>query len=648
MKRLTAVIDRNGCDELAKRLVWLSCVDVDVAPQVESDFLARNDVSAETDAIRASLEECARAIELLSGRGTVPKRGLLSAKPELSRGDADPEFLREAKELVKSVSDISSELDSIASDRVLIASELEALHPWRGFELPTAFKGTSRTEIYSGSFPSGSNVDAIVAEIEEKFAAALLYKKQIDGISYVSFVVHKNDTQAVARILSSAGFVKSPVAAYKAVPETVGCALEEKLMTLDERTSALYRQADELAPRISSLQMYYDVETTRQTFADAKKRMFNTEYTSILTGWVPEKAEEEVIVELEAANAAYELREPTEEEDAPVLLENNKFATAFEPVVGLYSLPKYGSFDPTMVMSIFYLIIFAFMFADVGYGLLLFAGCMLGLKLMKPRGGLKKFLQMFAYCGLACMVTGVLFGGYFGDLPTKMAVNMFGAAEEADLSLWFNPINDPMTFLVVSLAIGAIHLVGALCVKFYVLWASGKRLDAVFDAGGWILVFLGAAVAIVGVALGNAMSKVGLVFVIIGYLTLICTQGRAEKSPVMKVLKGLMALYDTISYVSDLLSYSRILSLGLASAVIASVFNLIGTMGGLSFGGIVIFIIAVLVGHLLNIAINVLGSFVHTSRLQYIEFFGKFYEDGGRAFVPLEPAAKYHIYKEKV
>ena len=299
-------------------------------------------------------------------------------------------------------------------------------------------------------------------------------------------------------------------------------------------------------------------------------------------------------------------------------------------------------------MSIFYLIIFALMFADVGYGLILLVGCLLGLKLMKPRGSLKKFLQMFAYCGVACMITGVLFGGYFGDLPTKMAVNMFGAAEEADLSLWFNPINDPMTFLVVSLAIGAVHLVGALAVKFYILWRSGKPLDAIFDAGSWILVFLGAGVAIVGIVLGNVMSTVGLVLVILGYGTLICTQGRAEKNPVMKVLKGLMALYDTISYVSDLLSYSRILSLGLASAVIASVFNLIGTMGGLSFGGIVIFVVAVLVGHLLNIAINVLGSFVHTSRLQYIEFFGKFYEDGGRAFVPLEPMAKYHVYKEKI
>lgn len=647
MKRLTAVIDRNGCDDLAKRLVWLSCVDVDVVPQIEGESSKLGDVSDETDRIRENLEECARAISLLSGRGTTPKSGLFSAKPELPRGDADAEMLAEAESIIRSVSDISRELDSVASDRALLATELEALHPWRGFDIPTAFTGTAKTDICSGSLPSGTNADALAAEIEEKLAAVLLYKNQIDGVSYVSFAVHKSDAQALARMLSAVGFVKSPVAKYKVTSETAGHALEEKLMELDEKTAGLYREADALAPRISRLQMYYDAESTRQSFVDAKKRMFNTEYTAIITGWVPESSADEVISELESAGAAYELRDPEENEDVPVLLKNNKFAESFEPVVGLYSLPKYGAYDPTMVMSIFYLIIFALMFADVGYGLVLLVGCLLGLKLMKPRGSLKKFLQMFAYCGVACMVTGVLFGGYFGDLPTKMAVNMFGAAEEADLALWFNPINDPMTFLVVSLAIGAIHLVGALAVKFYILWRSGKRLDAVFDAGAWILVFLGAGIAIVGVMLGNVLSTVGLVLVILGYLTLICTQGRAEKNPVMKVLKGLMALYDTISYVSDLLSYSRILSLGLASAVIASVFNIIGTMGGFSFGGIVIFVIAVLVGHLLNIAINVLGSFVHTSRLQYIEFFGKFYDDGGRAFVPLEPMAKYHVYKEK-
>lgn len=650
MKRLTAVVSRSGSDELAKSLVWLSCVDVDVTPVIpdEQSEFEKFDLSEEERRIEGKLEECSSAIDLLSGRGTVAKRGFLSPKPELPRGDIDPEKLKTAEQTVKDACEIKERLAELQSDRVLLASELESLLPWRNYEVPLAFGGTGMTEVIFGSFPSGTDVENFNLSVTEKLAAEVLYTSVTDGITYVSYIVHKSDAQKLARELSAVGFVKSPVTKYKTAADTAGQRLEEKIMEIDEETLELYKKADELAKRIGDVELYSDSERIRESYADAKSRMANTEYTSLLTGWVPIDKIDEVSTALEKAGAAYELSDPEEDDDVPVLLKNNKFAESFEPVVGLYSLPKYGSYDPTMVMSIFYIIIFGLMFADVGYGLILSGACLLGLRLMKPRGSLNKFLRMFAICGASCIVMGVLFGGYFGDLPAKMAVNMFGAAEEADLSLWFNPINEPMMFLVVSIAIGALHLVGALSVKFYILCTKGKVLDAFFDAGSWILVFLGAGIAVIGIVAENALSTVGLVLVITGYAVLIATQGRAEKSVVMKIAKGLMSLYDTISYVSDLLSYSRILSLGLASSVIASVFNLIGTMGGLSFAGIIIFIVAVLVGHSLNIAINVLGSFVHTSRLQYIEFFGKFYEDGGRAFIPLEPSAKYHVYEEKL
>ncbi len=647
MKRLTAVVNRDGCDELSKRLVWLSCVDVDVAPAVDGEW-TRSDTAEAEHAAAAIINECDTAIDLLSGRGTVKRGGLLSAKPELPRGEVEAEALDRGESIVGESCEICHLLEEIKTKRASLATDLQSLLPWRGYDLPLAFSGTAGTEVLLGSLAPGANAEEIFSEIEEKLAATLLYSNVIDGVTYISCIVHKSDVQALLRELSAVGFVKSPVMRPNITADVAGQKLEDKIIILDEETASLYRRADELAPYIAEIELYSDAIRTQQSYVTAKSRMAQTDYTAIVTGWVPTDAEEEVIEELTAAGAAYDLRDPEPEEDVPVLLKNNKFVRAFEPVVGLYSLPKYGAYDPTGVMSVFYLIIFGLMFADFGYGLILSVGCLLGLRMMKPRGSLQKFLQMFMYCGISCMAMGILFGGYFGDLPTKMAVNMFGAAEEADLSLWFNPVNDPMTFLVVSLAIGAIHLVGALAVKFYIMCCSGKWLDAIFDAGSWILVFLGAGVAIVGIVTETVLSTIGLVLVILGYSILILTQGRAEKNIIMKIGKGIMSLYDTISYVSDLLSYSRILSLGLASAVIASVFNLIGTMGGLSFGGIIIFVVAVLIGHTLNIAINVLGSFVHASRLQYIEFFGKFYEDGGRAFIPLEPAAKYHVYKEKL
>ncbi|MBQ8401522.1 MAG: V-type ATP synthase subunit I, partial [Clostridia bacterium] len=355
--------------------------------------------------------------------------------------------------------------------------------------------------------------------------------------------------------------------------------------------------------------------------------------TAVLTGWVPEHMAEKTAALLEKRGAAWQFSDPEPEDDVPVLLINNAMASPFEPVVSLYSLPAYGTFDPTFLMSFFYILIFGLMFADVGYGLLLTAGCILGRYLLHTEGTLRKFCNMFFLCGISMTGMGILFGGYFGDLPQILAQN-FGGRQTGDTALWFSPLQDPMGFLVISIAVGAVHLFTGLAVRFWILWRAGDRLSAVSDAGSWMLIFTGAGLCLLH-------PYAGLTIAGIGAAVLVCTGGRHEKNPVMKVLKGLSGLYGIVNYVSDLLSYSRILSLGLASAVIASVFNIIGTMAGPTFIGVMLLVVVGMIGHGMNLAINLLGSFVHTSRLQYIEFFGKFYVDGGRAFTPLEPQSRY-------
>ena len=276
------------------------------------------------------------------------------------------------------------------------------------------------------------------------------------------------------------------------------------------------------------------------------------------------------------------------------------------------------------------------MLGDVAYGLILAVGGFLAVKLMKPKGGIKKLITLFAICGVSCIIAGVLFGSYFGDLPTKMMVNMFGVAEEnvPKIAILFDPMQNPMGLLIISLAVGAIHLFTGMGIKFYVLCKEGRPLDAVFDIGSWYVFFIGIGLLFVSPNIGKYVA-------IAGASMLVLTQGRNQKNVIMKFLMGLYSLYDSISYLSDLLSYSRIMALGLASVVIASVVNLLGTMGG--FIGV---IIAIIVGHTLNLVINLLGTFVHTSRLQYIEFFGKFFEDGGRPFKPMTPEMKYTAISE--
>jgi len=253
---------------------------------------------------------------------------------------------------------------------------------------------------------------------------------------------------------------------------------------------------------------------------------------------------------------------------------------------------------------------------------------------------------MFGYCGISCAVFCVLFGAYFGDLPLAIMRNMMGIPEAelpnlallgssaANVAVLFDPLQNPMGFLVVSLGIGAIHLIAGMAVKFYILCRDGHPLDAILDIGAYWLLFA-------GIVMIFLLPTAGVWVAVAAVVLIVLTHGRSEKNPVMKLLKGLLGIYDLISYVSDLLSYSRILALGLAAGVIAQVVNILGTMGGASVGGFIGLVIAFVVGHLLNIAINVLGTFVHTSRLQYIEFFGKFYEDGGIPFEPAVPSEKY-------
>jgi V/A-type H+-transporting ATPase subunit I len=217
------------------------------------------------------------------------------------------------------------------------------------------------------------------------------------------------------------------------------------------------------------------------------------------------------------------------------------------------------------------------------------------------------------------------------ELPNLALLSTSG---KANVAMLFDPIQEPMAFLIVSLGIGALHLIMGMAVQFYILCKDGHPVAALLDIGTYWVLFGGFALLVL-------MPDVGLWVTLGAALLIVLTHGRGEKSFIMKIMKGLLGLYDLINYVADLLSYSRILALGLASAIIAQVINILGTMGGASVVGFIAFVVALVIGHLLNLAINVLGTFVHTSRLQYIEFFGKFYEDGGVPFEPAEPSERY-------
>ena len=235
------------------------------------------------------------------------------------------------------------------------------------------------------------------------------------------------------------------------------------------------------------------------------------------------------------------------------------------------------------------------------------------------------------------MIMGVIFGSYFGDFMSYFLGDR--------LILTFDMLegNGPIYFLLVSLGMGAVHLIAGMAVQFVKLCKQGKALDAIFDIGSWWLIFAGLGIAF-GLGMVTEAAKLpGYICLGLGLFLLVGFAGRAEHNIILRLGKGLLGIYNGVSYVSDLLSYSRIMALGLAAAVIAKVINQIGFMlgGNGSPFGFVAMILVFVIGHIMNMAINLLGTFVHTARLQYIEFFGKFYEDGGVPFRAAAPSEKY-------
>jgi len=327
-----------------------------------------------------------------------------------------------------------------------------------------------------------------------------------------------------------------------------------------------------------------------------------------------------------------EIRKPEEDEETPVLLDNPRLVQPFEAITEMYSLPNSKEVDPNTLMAPFYFIFFGMMVSDAGYGLLM--SIITGILLIKYKfeGLLDKLLRLLFLGGISTFIWGALFGGWFGDIVSAVTSGRYSIPP-----LWFNPMNNPMKLLICSLILGAIHLFVAMGIQGYKKIKEGKILDAIFDTGFWYIFLIGLGLLL----LGGTAGTIGKYMAITGAVLLVLTQGRSEKNIIKKFTKGVLSLYDAVGFMSDVLSYSRLLALGLATGVIASVINAMGTLIGFNPLGIIVLIIVFIVGHVFNLVINALGAYVHASRLQYVEFFGKFFEGGGKAYKPFKVNTKY-------
>ena len=622
---------------LSRRLVRLKCLDVDTAPLTEG-VTSRYDSTAD---IRESEKRCAvydRVIETLSRYDGSKKKKKKKGQPV--KADT-AEFvksgrMKKAEETVDEVLRLLSERERIDNELVQMADSKTALSPWIDLDVPLNLKSTARTDVVTGTFP----VSVGYAEMEDAaqgadFASVNVSKSSDSG--YWMIVSPSAGTEGLLRKFARLGFTRIDLSGVPGTAAEAYGACEKEETSLEREGLTVTDRLIELAADLDDVKILWDITRTAGIEAELRRRMAATDDCVLVEGWVPQKNLEKVERVLASFPCAYELRDPEEGEDVPVTLENNFFAKNFEWVISMYSLPAYGTYDPSFIMGICYVILFSLMFADVGYGLLLALGGFLLPPILHLKEGTKRAFYMFAFCGLGSIVTGVLFGGYFGDLPIALmkAFNP-GADIPSTLALIVDPVADPMTFMVIGLAAGFLHLVTAQAVKFAIVWKKSK-FDAICDYAFYWIIYAG---IIILVAVDQ---KIGMIVTAVGAVLVVLTAGRKEKNIFMRLPKGFLGLYGLVNFGSDIISYSRILAIALSGAVLASVFNILATMSSATVFRIIGMPLILIIGHVLNLALGARSAFVHTSRLQYVEFFGKFYEDGGRPYLPFEPSGRFII-----
>ena len=410
---------------------------------------------------------------------------------------------------------------------------------------------------------------------------------------------------------------------------------EAAVKELAEKQQKLAEDIAQLASHRSELKLRADTLSTKIARAEAEEKFMGTETTVLLQGWLPAESEEDLARLLGKYDCAWETADPTEEEipDVPVKLKNNKFTRALNMVTEMYSLPAYNNVDPNPLMAPFFILFYGIMLADMGYGLLMIIAAIVVLAKAKPRKGMRNFFELMLWCGISTTIWGAITGGFFSDMPLQIAQIINPDTTWTGLPALFTPLNDTIMILIGAMCLGFVQIITGMIINVVIKVKRGEIFSAVFEEGTWFVLFIGIACLALGV--GN-IAGVPIV-IVLGAVMLFIGSARGKKG--FGIITGFIgAIYNGVTgYFGDILSYSRLMALMLAGSVIAQVFNTIGAIAG----NIFVFLLISIVGNALNFALNLLGCFVHDLRLQCLEYFGKFYEDGGKPFRPLAFNTKY-------
>ncbi len=633
MKKLKLMVASPQREELLRELMLLGCVEVSEpsAGLRETEFLSRVD-SPELVRFRTEYTTLENALLILK-RYAKEKGGLLSPLPEASVGDVlDESSLAKNLEVADEIIAMDDRIRRLVGEETAKHMDIVSMAPWVSLDLPLEVTGTERATLVLATLPGTVEFAQAQMAVAEAAEHAELFLVSFDKkLSYVALVSLKEDLEAAQAALRPLGYSAVNLGDYKGSAAENIKAIEERLAEIAQEKQDCEAGIVALAEHRAQMKLRSDTLATKIARAEAESRLMSSETVSMLEGWVPAEQEGELAALAERYDCAWSTEDPADEDipDVPVKLKNGRITRSLNTVTNMYSLPAYNGVDPNPLMAPFFIFFYGMMMADMGYGLLMMLGTGLVLKLKKPKD--PHFMELFFWCGVATFGWGIATASFFGDAAAQL-LKMYNP-ESTFTWFWpalISPLDDALMILIGSLILGLVQIFTGMAISMVKQIKRGETMAALCNEGAWYLVFVLAGVA----ALTGAVKPCIIAILVV----LVVTQSYGKEGIVGKLMGIGGSLYNNITgYFSDILSYSRLMALMLAGAVIAQVFN---TLAALT-GNIVTFLLIAIVGNALNMGLNLLGCYVHDLRLQCLEFFGRFYEDGGKPFRPLAMDTQY-------
>ncbi len=591
------------------------------------------------------LGELSASLEI-AGRYAPVRKPLFSARRVISQNEFQSVLASSdaIMEQAKVINACESRIAAIKSEENRQRALLASLEVWMDLGLPLEITHTQNTAVALGNLPKSVDLDELEKNLGDQVGEVALVRSGSDSDHhYVVVFVHKAREQEAFSLLKDMGFNRI---SFKGMQGTPKENRERILKTLDdlskEREVTISRIKD-LAKDREKIETLHDAILMERDRVDAVGKLLTTRSVFLLKGWLPAEVSEKLKSRLvQDFLCSVQITEPDPDEETPVLLQNGPVTEAISPVVGMYGVPSSREIDPSPTTMFFFIFFFGMIVADAGYGLILALAGGLALRLFRMEEGTRRFMKLVFFGGLATLFWGVMFGGYFG-------IESLG-----QYALWFNPSAEGGTekLMAFSLLFGIIHLYAGHTMKALNLMRHGQYLEVIFDVLFPVIMYTGFAMAVMpnvpGIDPGMAarVSSYGVYVLLAGIVLTVLTAGRNKPTIFGKLFGGLPKLYDIIGFLGDVLSYMRLMALALSGGILAGLIN------GMAGGGSILFkltggLLLLGIGHAINFAMSILGGFVHSCRLQYLEYFSKFLEGGGEPFHPLKAKTRYIMVRQE-